>query len=243
MKVIDQQNRMVLGEGRNHGMGFAFCKKVEEGVFETVQPISPCKDYLNDVIAAEVLKTSATACGLVYKPTGLFEIGKPAYMVVKIVDFQKPNPAYYSPEKDTERLSKTYPTILWMLNAIETKLGFKSMTTITKANDDHYLFEVNYEWITSTYMISLYTLIIRMGQCALPMVTPLDFLYNIPVLDGALWQSAQKKFEHILNTKELPVQKFAGNPGNYHSTGIVSWQIPIAPVKAQPKAAPADIEF
>ena len=55
IQIINKQCRSKLCEGRSYQMGFAFLKKLDNNTFETVQPISPCKDYLNDVIFLKIL--------------------------------------------------------------------------------------------------------------------------------------------------------------------------------------------
>ena len=73
LKIIDKQNRGKLNEGRNYQMGFAFCKKVSNKVLETIQPISPCKDYLNDVVYSERTGKNVSAYGLNTSKLGLFD--------------------------------------------------------------------------------------------------------------------------------------------------------------------------
>jgi len=224
IKVVDNQDRNKLSEGRAQGMGFAFCKKVDDG-YETVQPISPCKDYLNDVIAAERMKTPAIACGLIYKPQELFKENEPAYLAFKIM------PNKYNSSFDligeTARLKRTIRKIQGIINDVEQQLNIATKTVIEKATNDTYLCTVPPEWIGSTYMISLYTLIIRIGQYFTPVLRPTDLLYTIPAMEGSLWLTAQSRLQYLIKTKEFPKQEFKGVPGSYHSAGIVSMQLPL----------------
>lgn len=229
IEIIDKQNREILSEGRNHGLGFAFCKKLSDDSFETVQPISPCKDYLNDVIAAEKLNLTAQACGLTYVPQKLFVENEPAYLAFKIVGYQTKNASLaktYNIAPEEVRLHETYRRIQGILNDIEGQLDFKTLSRIERCKDGYFLCTVPYEWITSTYMISLYSLIIRTGQYFTPILRPIDLLMTIPSMEGQLWVGARMRLDHILKTKVLPVQNFVGTPGAYHSTGILVLPLP-----------------
>ena len=73
MKLIINNTRNKLFEGRTKGISFAFCNKIEDG-FEEVMPLSPCKDYLNDAWWAETFnKESNYIYGFSHKPVGLFK--------------------------------------------------------------------------------------------------------------------------------------------------------------------------
>jgi len=50
MQIDVLHKRNNLAEGRNFGMGFGFLKKLSNTKYKTIMPISPCKDYINDVL-------------------------------------------------------------------------------------------------------------------------------------------------------------------------------------------------
>ena len=213
-------------------MGFAFCKKIEDDKFETVQPISPCKDYLNDVLAAERLMTPAETCGLKYTPQGIFPEGKSAYLAFKIVGYQAKNMGgeyakKYNPYADEVRLHETYRKIQGILNDIEGQLNFESTTIIERGKDNTFLCTVPHEWLSSTYMVSLYSLIIRTGQYFTPVLRPVDLLLTLPVAEQSLWPKAKEHLTNLLKKKTLYKQEFLGIPGSYHSRGIVSLPVPV----------------
>lgn len=63
LTVNEKFNRTVLSEGRNYGLSFAFIKnnnKNTKDKFDTVTPLSACKDYLNDFIFSEIHKVYLT---------------------------------------------------------------------------------------------------------------------------------------------------------------------------------------
>ena len=66
MTITEKHDRNVLIEGRSSGMGFAMLKK-DKTNYETVNPLSPCKDYLNEVVFTENTGYPTKAHGLDYK--------------------------------------------------------------------------------------------------------------------------------------------------------------------------------
>jgi len=221
--ITDSNDRTKLGEGRTTGMAFAFLKQVTFTKYEAVQALSPCKDYLNDIIAAENLNTPAVACGLKYTPQGLFKNDDPlCYIGIKIVTTNRSSVRYTEMEKDIIRLKTSYTKIQELLNEIEYRLGIEHLTTITPIEDDYYLISLSKKWISSTYMISLHTLLTRIGQYFNDGTTMLDRLNNMSPIDGSLWAGASPRLNQILKTKTLPIQTFEGPPGNYHGRGIMN---------------------
>ena len=51
--ITENYKRKELGEGRDHGLGFAFLKKNKKDDYETRNAFTACKDYLNDLIYVE----------------------------------------------------------------------------------------------------------------------------------------------------------------------------------------------
>lgn len=232
MKIIDNKNRDVLSEGRNSQMGFAFCKQLKSLVFETVQPISPCKDYLNDVIWSENTNKTISACGLKYKKEDILNNEK-VFLAFKICPRQRTsgyerseNGVKYTMEDDVKNLRKNYKNIQLLLNYLEEKLKIKNKSIIALSDDKKtYLAKLNPFWVSKLYLVSLVSLLIRMGQFYDGSMAPQQFLdtYDKP-LDKMLWLTAKKKLEKIL-AGTLPDQPF--NPDDVGSTvhfdhGIVS---------------------
>lgn len=168
MNISEKQDRNVLSEGRNWGLGFAFCKKVDSTSYETIQPISACKDYLNDVIFIEYRNKPITACGLkLTEKSGLFDNKLKAFLAIKILPIQYEKSYHFNHrnyEDDKKLLASNYTNIQKFVNYFEEKFNFKTRTTIHPVNDDMYLVKFSKKWCTSTYAISLYSFLLRVAQ-------------------------------------------------------------------------------
>jgi hypothetical protein len=227
IKIQDKQDRKVLSEGRNYQMGFAFLKKLKKDEYETVQPISPCKDYLNDVIYSEVLDQEITACGLKYKKHGIFDSEK-AYLTMKICPPKNGFGTYSNGytkerfEKDQENLNTNLDKITEVINWIEQQIGVK-LSKISKANDDMYLIEAPHYWAESTYLISLYTLLLRMAQYWDGKGTVKDFLNNFPQnnLESNMWNQAKVKLMLFMSGYTVKQEFDKKTGGAIHSYGIL----------------------
>lgn len=224
VSIVDEHDRKKLHEGRTYNMGFAFLKKLKNNKFEAAHATSPCKDYLNDVVYGEYLNQAVGACGLSYEPQGIFD-KKTSYMTMKMLPANN-NSSYYRPgttlEKDIEMLEKNYKNIEKLINWVESKLDLP-FTKITIANDGFYLIEFSYYWSSQTYLISLYTLLLRMAQFYNGINSPAEFLneYKDP-LDITLWNQARPRLFLLLHGLK-PTQKFDPQTGgNIHSEGILS---------------------
>ena len=142
MQIINNQDRNILSEGRSNNMGFAFCKVLNGDDYETIQPISPCKDYLNDVIFAENTDKPISAHGLHLKgKQGLFE-GELAYMAIAMCPYKYDN-TYNKKElvEDIAKLAKYHKHLEYFINYFEEILGIdaKLNTIITEVSDNLYL--------------------------------------------------------------------------------------------------------
>lgn len=226
MKVIDKLKRDVLMEGRSHQMGFALCKEIDENTLEAVQPISPCKDYLNDVVWAEQTGKEITAYGLHYKPQGL---KKPFwYLAFKIQPnkYAGPYNKYEKMEEDKKRLAKNYKNILSIINYVEALLHLEHPSNIYKANDDIFVLRLSEKWCQYTYSISLYSLLVRMAQFN-DGEDPDKFLEDYANnLDTGLWTPYKQKFEKILKTgfKEQDLSQLGGGT-KVHNEGFCTTKL------------------
>lgn len=168
IKIIDNKDRNVLKEGRNLGIGFAMLKKIDKDTYETVNPISPCKDYLNEVIFTENTSFPSMGYGLKYPEKNNIYGKYYAYMVVKVLP--KFGKETYDDKIDGIPVSKLrdifkkkYKTVMKFLNEFEEELGLRK-TKIIKAENDYFLVIFDKKWCVSTYSISLYTLLFRIGR-------------------------------------------------------------------------------
>jgi len=161
MKIINNQNRSVLHEGRNYGLGFAFLRKIDDETFETIQPISPCKDYLNDVVYSEATGKPFSAWGLNTSKQDIFDDGR-AYMAISVCKMGKSLSAYLGYDDELELMAKNGDNMAEFIHKIESKLGI-SKTKFTRVSDNLKLLDMDTQWVAATYLISLYALMLRVA--------------------------------------------------------------------------------
>lgn len=163
MILINNQDRSKLGEGRNYGMGFSICKQTDENTIETIIPITACKDYLNDVVYNELTNKEIAAYGLkITKKTNLLD-NERFWIVTKILDV-KGGTQYAKQSEDEELLKNNRENLLNFINQIEQKIKIDTSEFLTCENDEN-IIAINAPifWMQGTYLISLYTLLLRVG--------------------------------------------------------------------------------
>lgn len=227
LKIIDKQNRGKLMEGRNYQMGFAFCKKVSNKVFETIQPISPCKDYLNDVVYSERTGNPVSAYGLSTKKIDLFTRKRKAYLAIKIMDYYGYN-GFNKLAQHTENLKNNYANLNKFLNYFEEKLGM-SKTQVAPADNDSFVLILPIGWTKYNYAISLYSLLARVGQFYDGTTDPITFMetYKDFPEDSYLVKSIVPKVKKLLDIGKLPEQNLndLGSGTNVHNAGIAAFNL------------------
>lgn len=203
--LIDKTDRKKLCEGRNSQMGFAFLKKLSDDEYEAVQPISPCKDYLNDVVWAEHNDKPIGVYGLSYKKVGIFNDD---YNYIAIQLLKTTGGTYHNGtnggtlEKDQENLHTNIDSLEKVIHYVEEKLGCPNRTKIDRftSNTDQYLVAVPMFWCHSTNMISLYSLLLRMAQFMKKDEKPEEFLKTFKhPLDLGLWNAAKLRYARMLS--------------------------------------------
>lgn len=239
MKIVDKQNRSKLNEGRNYQMGFAFLKRKSKNIFETVQPISPCKDYLNDVVWAEKFGKDITAYGLSYSPQNLFKETDFSYMVIGLLptdrnvslDKYNPKSCSYHPNmlKDLKNLSENYKKLEAFINFFNESLNLKP-AEIEKVEENTYIVSFDKAWVKWTYSISLFSLLLRVGQFWDGKKDPLEFLEKFQEfsLDTYLVKSSLNKIKKLLKEKTFPEDKnlidtskeYESGNSTFHNWGI-----------------------
>ena len=219
--IINEKTRDNLGEGRSYQMGFAFLKKLrKKDTYETVQPISPCKDYLNDVVFAEHSGRSISAYGLTATKKNIFKDG--AYLCFAIC----PNKygEYAKMKEDIQRLSESYVHIEKMINEIEKKFNLNELSKITQVNEDLYFVDLPKFWIQATYTISLYSLLIRAFQYVKKYEDPIELMGKYPYnLEAMLVRQSLPKmikaFEEGFKAQDF--SKLTGT--SVHNFGILEY--------------------
>lgn len=185
--LIEDYSTNSLNEGRTTGLSFAFAKKKEKKnniIYKTIQGISTCKDYLNDVVAGENHKQNIPLVyGYAHKYQKLFEKGDPVLVVgareIRNIstgrNFRKT--AYHSNYNDViiKALVESKDMILNLLHQFEEFFNMETRSSILIPdeykfhkdtrfkNENHKLLviEIPREWVKETYMISLCALLIR----------------------------------------------------------------------------------
>ena len=161
MKIIDKQKRSILSEGRNYGLGFAFLKRIDDETFETIQPISRCKDYLNDVVYSELTGKPFSAWGLLTKKEGIFD-GDHAYMAISVCLLGRSLSNYSGYDEDRKRMAENGENMAEFIHKIEAKLGM-GKTKFHQINDNLKLLTMDKQWVAGTYLVSLYGLMLRVA--------------------------------------------------------------------------------
>lgn len=223
--VLDKQNRSKLLEGRDYQMGFGFLRKTGVRLFETIQPISPCKDYLNDVVFSEATGKPVTAYGLKTGKINLFENEKYAYLGIKILP-HKGGGVYPQMEEHIQNLNQNYKNLKKFLNYFDKALSLK-LSQIYQANDNIFVIKFDKAWASYTYSISLYSLLCRLGQFYKGDVSPMDFLKSFKEFnpDVYLCLNSLPKINKILELSSLPLQDMSTlQPGTgVHNFGIMAF--------------------
>lgn len=223
MKLIDTQNRKVLNEGRNYQMGFAFCRQLEEEVFETVQPISPCKDYLNDVYAGEVLQIPVGAYGLSFKP------GKPIFtkdratLTFRIMPYHH-GADYPTQAKDKENLTLNIDKIQKFINNFEELFKIEDKSKIFVL-EEGFIINFSLQWLKGIYCISLLALLLRVSQWYDGEQSVVEYLekFNQFAPDVYLVSGNLFKIKSLIETGLIQedLEKYRGGDGYaIHNNGI-----------------------
>jgi hypothetical protein len=224
MKIIDNQNRKVLGEGRNFGMGFAFLKKTGVGQYETVQPISPCKDYLNDVVYSEATGKPCTAYGLKYTKHDIFTSKVEGYICFSILDYWD-GKAYPKRQEEIDLVKQNYKHIEALFNHFEKEIfHLKSRTRIYQIEDNLYLCKIPLFWCKATYRISLWSLLCRCAMWYDGSQSPMDYLKTVKGPDQYLLSSVLPKIDRM-REGNIPEQDLAHMYGGtqVHNCGVVEY--------------------
>lgn len=199
----DKKDRNVLGEGRDYQLGFAFCKLTDKGL-ETVQPISPCKDYLNDVVYCEHMNVQMYAYGLDYKPQAIFKSDK-AYLAIAIRNHIYGG-SYANMEKDIVNLSENLGNLQLFMNHFDAAFKLEPTKVYPCSVKDVFIIEFSKEWCKYTYTISLFSLLVRLGQFFKNDKTPMEFLntFSAFAADVYLINPCLPKIKKLMKMRKFP---------------------------------------
>jgi hypothetical protein len=223
MKLIDNKPRSVLSEGRNKGMGFALCKR-DGDTYTTVQPVSPCKDYLNDVVYSERTGKPYQAWGLKTKKEDIFS-GDRGYMVISICGEGASRPRPYGEfESDKKRLNDGLGLIQGFINSIEKLLKIENLTVMTKIEDNLVMVDFPLFWSEGTYLISLFSLLLRIA-IKYNKGDPLEFMSKVNDEDSYMAANALAKLKRMIGGC-VPKQDLSKLTSGVHDLGIYSFNFP-----------------
>lgn len=222
MILVEEHDRNILSEGKNYGMGFAFCKKNDD-VYTTTHAITACKDFLNDQVWSDKTGEDYYIYGLKTKPMDLF-LEEYSYMAISILKYQRTLCEYQGYKDDVKKLNEGYKTLESFINQIETKLKIKNLSKINRVEDNKFLVSFPSFWADNTYLISLYTLLLRSGLNYKNGEDVFEFLTSrrVPACDAIYLENAVTKLKKMIEGY-IPVQdmKELRSP---HSMGIVNFK-------------------
>lgn len=230
IKIVEKHNRAVLSEGRNQGMGFAFLEKISNTIFHTVQPMSPCKDYLNEVVFTEATGIPSSAHGLYYRKKRNIIGNTTSYMVI---DIQKNKNGYFSVsgldyDGYVKLMLEKHKKIEVFINKFQRVFKDFIPCVITKV-EGGYLVEFDSRWASNSYCISLFSLLLRIG-IHYEKGTILQFLIQFRdtrFIDLQLLNSGIKNILQIQISKALPLgipnKQIEHNNYCPHNDGILAW--------------------
>lgn len=223
MNFKNNQNRSILGEGRDYGMGFAFLKKTKD-LYETIQPISPCKDYLNDIVFTEKTGKSMSAYGLNCSKQNIFK-GKSIYLAISICN--NLSDSYVRFDEDLNNFSANYNNSILFINRIEDLLKI-DRSVIEKVRENIYILKASAKWIAGLYSISLYSLLLRLSQWYSGEQDVIEYIKKFNHLDADVYMAStmlpklKKLFVTGLHEQDLSI--YSGGT-EVHNKGILSYSI------------------
>lgn len=236
--VEEKKDRKVLGEGRNQGMGFAMLKKIDAKTYHTVNPTSPCKDYLAEVIFTENTGLGTSGCGLKYPDKNDILGKRKSYLVYKNMKPGNGDGENFSIEKKTfeeygKEIKEGRKNIQDFINQFQKELGERyAPCRIEEVNDDQFLVSFDTRWARSPYNISLFTLMLRVAKNYDGKSSVIDYLDSIPNnnIDYSLIKTARSKILTVLKNKkliEIPKLHIKKREANVswspHHIGICAW--------------------
>lgn len=226
---LNEHDRGRLSEGRNYGLGTAFCKRNDSQLVAT-HAITACKDFENDVIYSEVTGRNFSVYGLHTKKQNLFSDGY-GYLVFSILKQNRSTDEYIGYKEDRAALNGNYKNIQKFINYFDEQFG-ANKTIIKKLKNNLFLAVLDAKfWCRYSYLISFYILMLRLGL-KYKEGNPINYLDNNKCGDDYYtWNSIREKTKRMLN-KEFPNQDLF-NLSNPHRYGIVYFSFPEKPIEPQ----------
>ena len=245
VKLINKLKRSALAEGRNYRLGFAFATKKDNIVEVVGHGITACKDFLNDICYSQHTGKPYSIYGCHATDIGLFKNVPAAYIVISVLKKGAKSPKVYEDYlSDIKNLEAKHPNIEKLLHYFEEKFKVDGRTKVEKIRKNHYLVTAPLFWTQYTYLISLYTLLIRMAMFWDGKGEVMSYLEKFKEdSEDMMYLKSIKGKLSIMLSGNIPVQDLA-KCKNPHNQGIVSFQFPIIKPKVEKmKIAPAKIKI
>lgn len=221
-KVSDSLNRIGLIEGRVQGIGMAFCQLIGD-TLNTIQPVSACKDYLNDVVWSEATGKPFYVYGLHTKKRGIFDGGR-AYLLAKVCKYRTHEMDYPSWGGEVKALEKNHLNMQALVNWFEEKFEVDGRTEAYLSGPNQVVFDIPLFWVKYTYLISFFGLVARMAVDYDGKEDAMKFLGSVSGEDAYMWKAIKSKAERMIKG-EFPVQDLS-KLENPHDIGIQSFPFP-----------------
>lgn len=214
IKLDTKTRSMNLNETRQSiDYRFAWARKVSPGEYQLCHPWVKCRDYLHDAIVWKMWGEQHEQYGFTYDPNN----DPPVSLKSCILAVTSNRPNFLSEVKRGKKI----------LNILERETQFPSLSKILEINSKIVIFKGNAEWLSSTYLISLYSLLIRLSAQ--------EFIKNnfstfsefkdvveknkVPIKgsDGSYMSQVRNYIKSILmNRHQISIQKFSP-PASVHS--------------------------
>lgn len=162
IKIKEKGSRKKLNEGRDHGIGFTFLKKINNTEFESYFPFTACRDFLNDFTYIEAFKDLEfpEVYGFKHNYTGDFNRKHYFYLGVNCLHYNGSR-TFDNFDECLNLLINNHLNLLKVIHYFEEKFNLKNKTKLI-VTDDCLIFRAPKFWMKSTPLISLYSLIIRL---------------------------------------------------------------------------------
>lgn len=227
-EFIELDTRKKLAEGRDYGVGFTHAKRKDTQLV-AIQALSPCRDYINDVIYSEVTGKTYSAHGQDSKREGIFEDGN-SYLIFGVCKRGRELYEYDGYKRDYDSLAANYKTLQKFINYFEKSFNIKQKSVILKLKENRYVCISSLFWADATYKASLLSFLLRVG-IYYEAGNPMEYLDNFSQNDSdkMLYNSFKSKLKLMLGGF-FPKQDL-NSLTNVHNTGIVTFKFGSEPIQ------------
>ena len=155
--------RKNLSEGRQYGFGSTICTKTGKTTYKSLVDFTACKDFLHDVLLAEKCGVNVNVFGMKYTKQDAFKNQRFGVFAIKMLNGNNGEDwGGFKVEKD--RLIANRAHLVAFLHYFEDVMKLKKKTKLYLTEEgSSYILVCDKKWISTTYGISIYTLLARIG--------------------------------------------------------------------------------